>query len=166
MMQRFLVGLIINQCSFTGLHHAQNYVIYHRQHLTYFLVHMGSMWIGIQPVPTALSSETSQQWGHFKTIPIAHSNTHTPPSVFPTLCSLHKHHLGVGLEVVPAEKHLFPPEAAQLSMLCLSTRGSSCAERWAARRTKRQKESEERDVNVQNHSKLYICTFYNSRVKS
>lgn len=95
------------------------------------------------------------------------TQTHTPLQVCSLPCALSTNTtLESGWKLCPLRSICSPPEAAQLSMLCLSTRGSSCAERWAARRTKRQKESEERDVNVQNHSKLYICTFYNSRVKS
>jgi len=90
----------------------------------------------------------------------SYTHTHTHLRVCPLPCALSTNTtLESGWKLCPLRSICSPPEAAQLSMLCLSTRGSSCAERWAARRTKRQKESEERDVNVQNHSKLYSMYF-------
>lgn len=77
--------------------------------VAYILVLRGSMQIGIQPLSLKLYLQKSPKREAISKQFLLLTHTYNHSSMSPTLCSLHKHHLGVVLEVVPAEKHLFPP---------------------------------------------------------
>lgn len=81
-------------------------------------------------LPIERPFQNNSYWSHTCAHTHAHAHTKSQLQVCSLPCALSTNTtLESGWKLCPLRSICSPPEAAQLSMLCLSTRGSSCAER-------------------------------------